>query len=174
MATQSAAEKAAEKAAQDAAEQDRKDAETRQNAKQDTSKVSPVEDPASAEKLPGLRPAAGTPAQVVEAGPGIELDTDLDRASLQRSSRSAAVDVVPEKEDVLKRAQAKAPNLTEEFVTQYGLTDGDLEEIAAGIVPGPPHVGPIHNVELHRTPGGWQLTPLGVPAEDANKNQISR
>src|SRR4051812_34993434 len=141
-----------QKAAEEQARRDAADAKTRENAKQDTSKVAPVEDPADPEKRDGVRPAAGTPAQVVEAGPGVELDTDLDRASLQRSERSAAVDVVADDEDVLKRAQAKAPNLTAEFVTQYGLTDGDLEDIASGLVSPPPTVGPIHNVELHRTP----------------------
>lgn len=149
-------------------------AETRDNAKQDTSKVTAVEDPLNPANIDGLRPAAGTPPQVVEAAPGVELDTDLDRAALKRSEVSAAVDVVPETEDLLKRAQAKAPNLTQEFVDQYGLVDEDLEMIARGEVPPPPTVGPIHNVDLHRTPGGWQLTPVGVPPEDVGKNAISR
>lgn len=165
--TASAAQKA--QAARDAA-----DAKVQANAKQDTSKVAPVEYEGNPEKVDGLRPAAGTPPQVVEAGPGVELDTDLDRAALQRSESSAAVDVVPQSEDLLKRAQAKAPNLSSEFVKQYGLTDDDLEDIASGAVPPPPTVGPVHNVDLHRTPGGWQVTPVGVPPGDAGKNAIHR
>jgi hypothetical protein len=46
--------------------------------------------------------------------------------------------------------------------------------IARGEIPPPPTVGPIHNVDLHRTPGGWQVTPVGVPPEDVGKNAISR
>jgi hypothetical protein len=145
-----------------------------QKPKQDTSKVATVEDQSNPAKVDGVRPAAGTPPQVVEAGPGVELDTDLDRAALQRSESSAAVDVVPDSEDLLKRAQAKAPNLTQSFVTQYGLTDEDLEAIASGAVSPPPTVGPIHNVDLHRTPGGWQVTAVGVPPGDSGKNAISR
>lgn len=165
------AESNADKAAREQAEQAAADAKVHDNAKQDTAKVSPVPDPADPSKRPGVRPATGTPAQVVEADPGIELDNDLDQAAVRRVN-SAAVEL--EADDRLKRAQAKAPNLTQEFVAQYGLTDNDLEDIASGLVPGPPRVGPVHNVELHRTPGGWQLTPLGVPQEDAGKNAISR
>jgi hypothetical protein len=171
MATQTAAEKAAEKAEQERAEQERKDAETRANAPQDTAKVTVVEDPASQLKAKGLRPATGTGKQVVEADPGIEIDNDLDVSAVRRG-RSAVAEL--ESSELLTRAQAKAPNLTQEFVKQYGFTDSDLRDIADGVVPGPPKVGPIHNVELHRTPGGWQVTPLGVPVEDANKNQIDR
>lgn len=168
---------AEQKAASAADEQQKREAanaKVQSSAKQDTSKVAPVEYAGDPSKLSGVRPAAGTPPQVVEAGPGVELDTDLDRAALQRSERSAAVDVVPESEDLLKRAQAKAPALTSEFVSQYGLTDDDLEEIASGMVPPPPTVGPIHNVDLHRTPGGWQLTAVGVSTEDVGKNAIQR
>lgn len=171
MAEQKSAE---QKAAEEQQRHELANAKVRENAKQDTSKVAPLEDPANPAKRPGVRPAAGTPAQVVEAAPGVELDTDLDRAALQRSDRGAAVDVVPDSEDLLKRAQAKAPALTQEFVTQFGLTDDDLEEIASGAVPPPPTVGPIHNVDLHRTPGGWQVTAVGVPPEDAGKNAIQR
>jgi hypothetical protein len=77
-------------------------------------------------------------------------------------------------DDKLAAAQAKAPNLTAEFVKQYKLTDDDLAGIARGEIPPPPTVGPIHNVDLHRTDGGWQLTPAGVSVEDAGKNAISR
>jgi hypothetical protein len=169
-----AEQKAADAVAAEQQKREAANAKTRSNAKQDTSKVAPVEFEGDPAKVAGRRPAAGTPPQVVEAAPGVELDTDLDRAALQRSESSAAVDVVPQSEDLLKRAQAKAPALTQEFVTQFGLTDDDLEEIASGAVPPPPTVGPVHNVDLHRTPGGWQVTAVGVAPEDAGKNAIHR
>jgi hypothetical protein len=77
-------------------------------------------------------------------------------------------------DDLLTAALAKAPNLTSAFVEQYGLVDEDLRAIARGEVPPPPTVGPIHNVDLHLTPGGWQLTAVGVPVEDVGKNAIAR
>lgn len=121
--------------------------------------------PAAAE---GVRPAADTPAQVVEPGPGVEVDADLDKAAVQRAEAGDSA------EDLLTRARAKAPSLTAEFVAQYELSDEDLEKIARGEVPPPPTIGPIHNVDLHLTPGGWQITHAGVPPEDVGKNAISR
>jgi hypothetical protein len=35
-------------------------------------------------------------------------------------------------------------------------------------------VGPVHNVDLHLTEGGWQITPVGVKPEDVGKQAISR
>lgn len=75
---------------------------------------------------------------------------------------------------LLAAAQKMAPSLTAEFVDAYRLSDEDLAAIARGEVPPPPTVGPVHNVDLHRTPGGWQLTPVGVAPADAGKNAISR
>lgn len=121
----------------------------------------------------GLRPAAGTPAQIVEAGPGVEVDADLDRAAVHRAERAGSVDDASGG-DLLTLAQAKAPRLTAEFVKEYGLKDDDLRAIARGEVPPPPTVGPIHNTDLHLTPGGWQVTPVGVPPEDVGKNAIHR
>lgn len=140
------------------------------SAKQDSSAVTSGED--SLAKQPGVRPAAGTPAQVVEVGPGVELDADLDQAAVRRAG-AGDLDAAS-KDDLLVAAQAKAPRLTAEFVKQYGLGDEYLKAIARGEVPPPPTIGPIHNVDLHLTDGGWQLTPVGVPPEDANKNAISR
>lgn len=168
------AESNADKAAREQTEKDAADAKVQQDADQDTSKVSPVDFDGDPANMEGHRPASGTPPQVVEANPGVEVDADLDRASLHRAEHSAAVDVPDENDDLLKRAQVRAPNLTAAFVEQYGLTDNDLEEIASGLVAPPPTVGPIHNTELHRTPGGWQQTAVGVPAEDAGKNAIQR
>jgi len=142
------------------------------NAPQDTSKVSPAEYAGDPAKVEGIRAATGTPPQVVEAAPGVELDKDMDRAAVTRAG-SGPIDE-KDGDDLLRLAQAKAPNLTQEFVNQYGLVEEDLRDIARGSVSPPPTVGPIHNVELTRTPGGWQLTPVGVPPEDANKNAISR
>lgn len=76
--------------------------------------------------------------------------------------------------ELLAAAQLLAPSLTQEFIDQYGLTDEDLAAIARGEVPPPPTVGPIHNVDLHRTPGGWQVTPAGVAPGDVGKHAISR
>lgn len=147
-------------------------AKTRESAKQDSSAITAQEDALNPANVDGLRPAAGTPAQVVEAGPGVEVDADLDKASVQRASAGDLDEA--SSEDLLTAARAKAPLLTAEFVSQYGLVDEDLRAIARGEVPPPPTIGPIHNVDLHWTPGGWQLTPVGVPPEDVGKNAISR
>jgi hypothetical protein len=130
------------------------------------------EDPQNPAVVDGVRPAAGTPAQVVEAGAGVEIDADLDKASVQRADSGDVDDAA--KNDLLTLARVKAPSLTADFVKQYGLTDEDLKMIARGEVPPPPTIGPIHNVDLHLTPGGWQITPVGVPPEDVGKNAISR
>lgn len=63
---------------------------------------------------------------------------------------------------LLAAAQAKAPNLTPEFVTAYGFTDEILGGIARGEIPPPPAIGPAHTADLYLTPGGWQQTPPGV------------
>lgn len=65
--------------------------------------------------------------------------------------------------ELLAAAQAKAPNLTAEFVTAYKLTDQDLAAIATGAVPPPPAIGPVHTTDLYLTPGGWQQTAPGIP-----------
>ena len=75
---------------------------------------------------------------------------------------------------LLERAQVRAPNLTKEFVSEHDLDDDYLEGIAAGLIPPPPYVGPEPTVDLHRTDGGWQITPKGVKPEDVGKDAISR
>lgn len=166
------ARKSAESAQNAQAAQEAEAAKMRDSAKQDTSAVTAMEDPLNPAGMDGVRPATDTPKQVVEAAPGVEVDADLDQASVQRADSGDIDDA--SKDDLLTLARAKAPALTAEFVKQYGLVDEDLKAIARGEVPPPPTVGPIHNVDLHRTPGGWQITPVGVPPEDANKNAISR
>jgi hypothetical protein len=144
---------------------------TREQAKQDTSALAPQEDAAST--AAGLRPAASTPAQIVEAAPGVEVDKDLDRAAVRRAEAGSLDDASDA--DLLTAAQAKAPQLTQEFVNQYGLVREDLLAIAAGLVSPPPSLGgPVHNRDLKLTPGGWQVTPRGVPVEDVGKNAIAR
>lgn len=64
------------------------------------------------------------------------------------------------------RLKIMAPHLDREFAAQHGLTEADLEDIATGAQPPPPYIGPVPSVDLHRTPGGWQVTPLGVKPED--------
>jgi hypothetical protein len=142
------------------------------DAKQDSAAITASEDPQNPANVKGVRPATGTPKQVVEAGPGVEVDADLDQASVKRADSGDIDDA--SKDDLLTLARAKAPLLTAEFVKQYGLKDEDLKMIARGEVPPPPTIGPIHNVDLHLTPGGWQITHVGVPPEDTNKNAISR
>lgn len=63
---------------------------------------------------------------------------------------------------LLAAAQAKAPNLTAEFVSAYGLSDDVLAGIARGEVPPPPAIGPAYTSDLYLTPGGWQQTAPGV------------
>ena len=74
----------------------------------------------------------------------------------------------------LAAAKEKAPNLTQEFVDKHGLDDDYLDKVARGEESPPPTVGPEHTVDLHRTPGGWQVTPAGVKPEDVGKDAISR
>lgn len=78
------------------------------------------------------------------------------------------------KDKLLAAAQAAAPNLTPEFVTQYKLSDDDLAKIARREVPPPPSVGPIRSSDLYLTPGGWQNVPPGVKPEDVGRNSGRR
>lgn len=74
------------------------------------------------------------------------------------------------KGDLFKRAQLRAPSLTQEFVDAYDLSDEVLAGIADGLVPPPPAIGPIHTSDLYLTPGGWQQTPIGVKPADVGSN----
>jgi hypothetical protein len=81
----------------------------------------------------------------------------------------------PEKErSALERAQDKAPHLDQEFVNKHELDDDYLERVARGEESPPPYNGPVYVTDLHRTDGGWQLTPKGVKPEDVGKDAISR
>lgn len=73
---------------------------------------------------------------------------------------------------LLAAAQAKAPNLTAEFVSKMKITDEMLGQIARGEISPPPAIGPIYTADLYLTPGGWQQTPPGVPPQDVGKNAI--
>jgi hypothetical protein len=76
---------------------------------------------------------------------------------------------------LLAAAQAKAPSLTAELVKNYKLTDEDLAAIARGEVPPPPYNGPdFSGTDLHRTPGGWQVTHAGQKPEDVGQHAIGR
>lgn len=82
-------------------------------------------------------------------------------------------DLLDKKEDrgdLFKRAQVRAPSLTEEFVSAYKLSDEVLAGIADGLVPPPPAIGPVHTTDLYLTPGGWQQTPIGVAPADVGPN----
>lgn len=76
--------------------------------------------------------------------------------------------------ELLTAAQRRAPSLSQEYVSAFDLGDDELRAIADGTVPPPPAIGPLHTVDLHLTPGGWQITPPGVKPEDVGKNAISR
>lgn len=104
-----------------------------------------------------------------EAGPDL---ADANRAKVDSAVKVGADIEQPAKDDdLLARAQLKAPSLTAEFVDKHNLSDEDLEDIASGLVPPPPYNGPIYATELHRTPGGWVNGPLGVPLEDIGKGK---
>jgi len=114
--------------------------------KQDEVKAQETATAASRADHPDVDPA-NIPA---EAGPGVRPDPGGDK--------------------LLAAAQAKAPNLTREFVDKHKLSDDDLAAIARGEQP-PPVPG---DADLHRTPGGWQSVPKGVKPEDVGKHAISR
>ena len=99
-------------------------------------------------------PKVDTPGDTVEASPG--------KAPEDGGS------------DLLKAAQAKAPNLTKDFVKEHKITDDELAQIARGELSPPPTVGPIKNTQLTRTEGGWVWvsTPIDVAPEDFGRNKI--
>ena len=100
----------------------------------------------------------------VKSGPSIQ---DANRNKVDSAVKVGAdIENPAVGDDLLSRAQLRAPSLTAEFVDKYELTDQDLEDIASGLVPPPPYNGPIFATELHRTPGGWVSGPLGVALED--------
>jgi hypothetical protein len=77
--------------------------------------------------------------------------------------------------DLLAAAQVKAPHIDRAFLSKHGLDDDYLKALASGAEPPPPYNGPDTSAtDLHLTPGGWQVTPAGVPPEDVGKDQIHR
>lgn len=117
----------------------------------DTKGADPKQADADQPAAPGTIPAGGPDQRgIATAIPDTRPDSAAD----------------PRSDDVFNRALARAPHLTREFVAEHELTDDDLEAIATGLEPAPPYNGPIKTTELHRTPGGWQVTPLGVQPED--------
>lgn len=120
-------------------------------------------------KLAGLKGRHGF--EVVDSPGGVVQGVDPDRIPAE-----VTPGVTPDARgsQLLAAAQAKAPNLTREFVDAYELSEEDLARIARGEVPPPPTIGPAHTTDLYLTPGGWQQTPPGVPPVDVGKNAIHR
>jgi hypothetical protein len=81
---------------------------------------------------------------------------------------------VPAVDELLAAAQKMAPHVDRAFLAEHGLDDTYLEKLARGEEPPPPYTGPVPVVDLHRTDGGWQITPKGVKPEDVGKDAIAR
>lgn len=78
-------------------------------------------------------------------------------------------------DELLAAAQVRAPHLTTDFLDKYDLDDDFLRAVANGQEPPPPYIADVPGAqELHRTPGGWQITAPGQSAKDANSNAITR
>lgn len=79
-------------------------------------------------------------------------------------------------DDLLAKAQEKAPGISREFVDKHGLTAEQVEAYASGLDSPPPVPDPAEDAvtDLHLTPGGWQATPKGVKPEGVGKDAISR
>ena len=86
----------------------------------------------------------------------------------------AAAPAAAKKDDLLEAAQVKARHVTREFLAEHGLDDEYLAKLARGEEPPPPYTGPEPVVDLHRTDGGWQITPKGVKPGEARADAISR
>lgn len=120
-----------------------------------------------------------TKGQVDKAAAAAALEhPDVDPKNIPvDTGRPGHPDSVPDAhgDKLLASAQAKAPNLTREFVQHFGLSDEMLAAIARGEVPPPPYNGPDFSAtDLHLTPGGWQVTHAGQKPEDVGKRAISR
>ena len=95
--------------------------------------------------------------------------------ALPKAPAKAPEPAQPAVGDRLKAAQERAPHLSPEFVARHNLTDEDLADIASGAVPPPPDNGPDYSgTDLHRTPGGWQVTHAGQSPDDVGASAISR
>jgi hypothetical protein len=127
---------------------------------------------------PGVEVSAPTPETNLQASPTV-VDASPTPDSAGFAGRTGFdADGSPEPElkgrALLIAAQEKAPGLTEEFIAAYDLDDDALRQIAAGFVPPPPVIGPIHSADLHLTPGGWVQTPPGVSLEQYAEFQKAR
>lgn len=119
----------------------------------------------------GATPANAAPGGV---GPDAAAAAKANQATVQArvelgSDVAAPVDPAKNaRNNLIARAQVRAPSLTPEFVDYHDLPDEYLEAIAAGVEPPPPVNGPNPSTHLHFTPGGWQVTPLGVSPEEVD------
>ncbi len=106
----------------------------------------------------------------------LEAGVDFPKVESDSGVVEVSAGVTPDagKDDLLSAAQVKAPHLTAEFIKEHDLDDDYLARVARGEEPPPPYNGPVYVTDLHRTPGGWQITPKGVKPEDVGKNAISR
>lgn len=112
---------------------------------------------APANAAPGA--SGGTAEDVAQANQNVV-------ASAQALGSDVVAPVDPKRDNLLARAQVRAPSMTAEFVDFHDLPDEYLEAIANGTEPPPPVNGPNPSTHLHFTPGGWQVTPLGVKPEE--------
>ena len=102
-------------------------------------------------------------------------DEKAARAAEVKAAEKPADPKPAEKElSLLEQAQLKAPHLDQAFVDKHKLDDDYLARVARGEESPPPYNGPLHTTDLHRTEGGWQVTPVGVKPEDVGKDAISR
>lgn len=103
------------------------------------------------------------------SGAGSSAPSAADEVKVDQANRGDNTDQGSDgkpSDGLMARVAKRAPHVDATFVSTYGMSNQDLEDIATGLQPAPPRVGPIHNVDLHRTPGGWQITPKGVKPED--------
>jgi hypothetical protein len=130
------------------------------------------------------KPATPTNSKTPEAIPQNNAETETDNAPFVAPNpmRNTAVvelsqGVVPnaDGDELLAAAQRRAPHLTTDFLDKYDLDDDFLRAVAGGQEPPPPYIPDVPGAqELHRTPGGWQITAPGQSAKDANSNAITR
>ena len=95
-------------------------------------------------------------------------------AEVKEATKAAEPRQAEPERSLLERAQDKAPHLDQEFVDKHKLDDDYLERVARGEESPPPYNGPVFTTDLHRTDGGWQITPKGVKPEDVGKDSVSR
>ena len=119
------------------------------------------------------KPAASTP---VTSSPADRSDpTGTSTQARQGPAATAPAGEELSGDDLLAAAQIKAPHVDRAFLSEHGLDDDYLRALASGEEPPPPYNGPDTSAtDLHLTPGGWQVTPPGVPPEHVGKDQVRR